>query len=362
MNDASQRFKSCSDTRGPAPGRWIRQTARQGSGVRLLLVIAALGSILPCRALAAPDPFTSYSQPSNTLVMPFDVKDRDTFFMVSNVGLTKKPDFTLAGVTTHWVFWGSDGSKLADVSICLTLNDTVVVSPKSLTSIGADNDPVGPGFDLTGNQGIVVVTAYQTDVMCGTGDANGSVLVDAAIVGGFAIKSASGTELSGPAVGLGTDPTGAFTDLPNFRLSTSANTAARSLNLQTLNPEILDTSLVVLLGLKERAGAWPGEVGPLSKKIKADVVVYDSYEIPTTMPDVKFRYALFTSLKPGPHSLIPGSVVVSSPLDARLTNIVAGVKPVGCDTFVYAFVGGAAYDTLFSVPGQYSAGDSNVCS
>ena len=361
MIDAEPRFKPSWDTRGSTIGTWVRGRPHALS-VRLLLVTAALGGALPCLALAAPDPFTSYSQPSNALIMPFDAKDRDTILMVTNVGLTKKPDVSIAGVTTHWVFWGTDGVKLADVSVCLTLNDTVAISPKAVSNIDASNDPFGPVLDLSGKQGFVVVTAYQTDATCGTADLNGSILVDSAIVGSFAISSASGTELNGPAVGLATDATGTFTDLPNFRLSTSGNSAARSLNLQTLNPDILDSSLVVLLGLKEHNGAWPGEVGPLSKKIKADVVIYDSFEIPTTMPNLKFRNALFTSLKPGSHSLIPDTIRVNSYLDARLTNITAGVKPVGCDTFVYAFVGGTAYNTLLSVPGQYSAGDSNSCS
>src|SRR5690554_4240401 len=85
------------------------------------------------------DPFTSFTQPANALVMPFDVTDDQvTFLLASNIGgLSPVGDAFIAGVTTHWTFWSETCDHLADVFICLTLNDTVVVDPRELSAIDA---------------------------------------------------------------------------------------------------------------------------------------------------------------------------------------------------------------------------------
>ncbi len=95
------------------------------------------------------DPYTSFTQPANALVMPFDETDgHATFFLVSNIsGLSPAGDGFIAGVTTHWSYWSEDCSHLADVYVCLTLNDTVVVSPADVSAIDAGNNPIGPQID-----------------------------------------------------------------------------------------------------------------------------------------------------------------------------------------------------------------------
>lgn len=316
-------------------------------------------------ALAITDPPGRYAQPSNALVMPYDATTRSTLLEVSNLsGLSKMPGGQLlAGVTTHWVFWGESGEKLAEASICVVLNDTAAVDPRSVSSLDAENDPVGTPVDLSGTRGFVVVTAYQTDVRCGAANLNGSVLVDNAIVGSVQISSASGPEMSMSAIGLPLDATGTFTDLPNFQIAPGASPSVNvgSLNLQMATADVLDSSTVVLVGLKENAGVLPGELGPLSKKIRAKVTFFDVYSIPTTMPAVKFRNVLFTSIIPGNGSLIPGTVELLSPGMLKFTNLIAGEKPVGCNSFVFAFEGARMSTWGQSLYGAYVVGDQQQC-
>ena len=55
-------------------------------------------------------------------------------------------------------FLVGDLDELADFSICLTLNDTVVVDPTNARLLGAGNREQGPLINLTGRKGIVTVT------------------------------------------------------------------------------------------------------------------------------------------------------------------------------------------------------------
>ena len=98
-------------------------------------------------------------------------------------------DGFIAGVTTHWSYWSENCDHLADVYVCLTLNDTVVVNPSEISAIDAGNNPIGPQIDLSGKQGFVVVTAYATDEICSDSSVRGDVLVDDAIVGTYTIAN-----------------------------------------------------------------------------------------------------------------------------------------------------------------------------
>jgi len=321
----------------------------------LRLAVAATGCLcIASQAVAAGDPFTSQAQPANALIVPFDAVDRSTMIVVSN--LTGKTEVEgggfLLGVTTHWVFWDRRGGHLADVWICLTLNDTIVVDPTNLSDIDVANHPIRPVIDLSGQRGFAVITAYQTDEICTDGATVGATLVNDAITGGFSITSANGTELSGNALGLATDASGSFTNLPDFRLSTGG---VGSLDLMALDPSVLESSLVVLVALKERKGALSGEVGPLPKRVTAPLVFYDDWEVPTSLPDVTFRGARFTSFMPGPGGLAPDTITFGSPGIFRLTDVRAGNTPVGCNSFVYAFGASTVGNLTTSLSGQYSA-------
>jgi hypothetical protein len=287
------------------------------------------------------DPFTSYTQPANALVMPFDQSDdHSTFFIVSNLsGLSPVGDGFIAGVTTHWSYWSEDCSHLADVFVCLTLNDTVIVSPSEISAIDAGNNPIGPQIDLSGNRGFVVVTAYATDEICSDASVRGNLPVDDAIVGTYTFASISeGFSFGNDAIGLGLDFSGSNTELPGDDFIDFD-----TFSIQTFNPEDLDVSAVVLLSLKEQSGSGSTssvEIGPNTANTVADLVYYDNLEIPTSLPEATIRCAKFTSLIPGEDSLIPDTISLLSSGILRLDRF---SPAIGGDTgrFIYGLHGQA---------------------
>jgi hypothetical protein len=300
------------------------------------------------------DPFTSYTQPANALLMPYDVTaGHVTFLLVSNVsGGTS----TIAAVSSHWSFWSENCDHLADVSICLTLNDTVVVDPTNLSAIDVGNFPVGPVIDLSGTRGFVTVTAYATDETCGDPSVKGFQLVDNAIVGSYTFaNTSSGAAFGNDSIGLGVDPTGSFTDLPDIELSPDSTTGF--LDIQTFNPATLEDSQVVLLAVRENTGKLAGELGPIGGNVRANVNYYDNLEINTSLPGISIPCALFTSVRnTDDPSLIPSTVTVASSGVVRLTNLQAPGGPVGVstDTFVYGSHGQAVGQFGGSTNAKYS--------
>lgn len=286
------------------------------------------------------DPFTSFTQPANALVMPFDVTDsRVTFLLASNLsGLSPAGDGFIAGVTTHWSFWSDDCAHLADVYICLTLNDTVIVDPRELSALDAGNNPIGPQIDLSGERGFVVVTAYATDEICSDSSVRGDLPVDDAIVGTYTFANTeSEASFGNDAIGLGLNPTGEFTQLPGDDDPFFEDFLFDKFTIQTFNPETLDDSVVVLLSLREQAGSGRTadiEIGPNTANTRADLIYYDNLEIPTSLPEVNIRCATFTSLIPGAGSLIPPTISLLSSGILRLDRF---TPAIGGDTgrFIY---------------------------
>lgn len=284
------------------------------------------------------DPYTSFTQPANALVMPFDETDgHATFFLVSNIsGLSPAGDGFIAGVTTHWSYWSEDCSHLADVYVCLTLNDTVVVSPSDVSAIDAGNNPIGPQIDLSGNRGFVVVTAYATDEICSDSSVRGDILVDDAIVGTYTFANVeSQASFGNDAIGLGTDFFGDYTELPKAGYD--------KFTIQTFNPETLDDSTVVLLSLKEKSGSGSTaayEVGPNTANTRIDLVYYDNLEIPTSLPEAVINCAEFTTVIPGVGALIPDTISLLSSGILRLDNF---TPAIGGETgrFIYGIHGQA---------------------
>jgi hypothetical protein len=287
------------------------------------------------------DPFTSFTQPANALVMPFDQTDgHATFFLVSNIsGLSPAGDGFIAGVTTHWSYWSENCDHLADVYVCLTLNDTIVVSPAEVSAIDAGNNPIGPQIDLSGNRGFVVVTAYATDEICSDSSVRGNLLVDDALVGTYTFANLeSQASFGNDAIGLGTDFSGSFTELPGDDFIDYDK-----FSIQTFNPEDLDDSTVVLLSLREQAGSGgtaSREIGPNTANTRADLVYYDNLEIPTSLPEATIRCARFTTLIPGAGSLIPDTISLLSSGILRLDRF---SPAIGGDTgrFIYGVHGQA---------------------
>src|SRR5581483_11095596 len=150
-------FPRSSDRAGGKKG--VVSVKREG---RILSTLVAAGLFLGLTSTAHAilfDDQSSLTQPATELVMPFDASDnKSSFLLVSNPDAVS---FDAAQVSTHWIFWGTNCRELADVSICLTLNDTIVVDPRNITSVGPDNEPLGPTVNLDGEKGIVTVTAYE---------------------------------------------------------------------------------------------------------------------------------------------------------------------------------------------------------
>jgi hypothetical protein len=254
----------------------------------------------------ADDDTTSFTQPANALVMPFDqTGQHTTFFIVSNLsGLSPDDDAVIPAVTTHWAYWSESCDHLADVNVCLTLNDTVVASPSAVASVDAGNQPIGPNIDLSGHRGFVVVTAYATDEACSDASARGHLPVDDAIVGTYTFADiATRASFGNDAIGLGLDDTASFTRLPG-----SVAIPLAHLDIQTFDPDDLDESTVILLSLKERSGSGATasiEIGPNDSSTRMNLVFYDNLQIVTSLPEASIKCATFTSLIPGKGALIP---------------------------------------------------------
>jgi len=300
------------------------------------------------------DPFTSYTQPANALVMPFDVSgdNRQSYLTVSNLaGVSTIPGGGAnLGVTTHWAFWSANCDHLADFFICLTLNDTIVVDPRDTGAVDVGNQRIGPDIDLSGEKGLVVVTAYQTDEICSDASVLGNIPVDDAIVGSFTIAdTAVPVSYGNDAIGLGLDASGSFTELPAIDVN--------AIDIQAFNPSELDDSEIILLSLVAQSGNGSTssvEVGPNAATIRAAVTLYDTLEIATSLPDTPIKCATFTTIIPGTTGgLIPGSITVASSGFVRLWNF---SPSIGGDTgrFIYGIHGQTLQRFGASANGKYS--------
>jgi hypothetical protein len=298
---------------------------------------------------------TTFAQPSNALVMPFDATaDWATYLVVSNldgVSLNGEPQ-----VITHWTYWSENCDFLADAWICLTLNDTALVSPKDeVVSIGSGNEPVGDATNLSGERGIAVVTAYATDEACLEPlvivEAVGPTLVDDAIVGVTTrANTADGYSFGNDAIGLGVCapsldgcPVGAeHTVLPAG--------AQSGISVLTFNPSSLESSSLALLSLSEQAGEGDyanHEVGPNSDTITAAAEYFDNMEMGTSLPDVEVKCATFGSMG-GSGGLIPDSTTIASSGFLHLDGV--NTTP---GSFVYAVYGQAIGSYGGSSYGKY---------
>jgi hypothetical protein len=286
--------------------------------VALALVSAiVIGSAGTSSAFLADDGF-SYTQPAAELVMPFDATEgRSSFLLVSNIAGTSSSGG--AQITTHWTFWSETCNELADFSICLTLNDTVVVDPTNARAQGANNDPLGPLINLTGKRGLVTVTAYQTNTACSDFTHTGRILTDNAIVGTFTFADIkAGAAFGNDAYGLGLDDAGTAVTLPD-------SSVVSSFNLQTFDPTTVDESIVVLSHLREQSA---GPVIPNNSAINFSTTFLDTLEIPTSLPDVTVGCVDFTTVGSTATStgLIPPTVAVTTSGVIRL-HPVSGFGP-----------------------------------
>lgn len=249
---------------------------------KTLLMIAAVLALCVGSKSHASDSDRVLSVPGNALVMPFDARDgKSTFLVASNVG----DQFNK--LTTHWAFWSETCSHLADVSICLTRDDTVVVDPAAVSALNEQNEVVGPTINLTGTTGFVTVTAYQTDDDCTDAGRNGEVLVDDALIGSFTLANLStNAAIGGAPLVLGLDDSGQFTNLPDQQIV--------EVNLNTFSPGSLEAATAYAYSLEEQAGVlqgFAGEIGPARGTVTWSAAFYDNTEQRTSLPDISWSCA-----------------------------------------------------------------------
>ena len=244
----------------------------------------------------------SSTQPATELVMPFDATaGKATFLIVSNPHASSPNGG--AKVTTHWTFWNQNCEEVADLSMCLTERDTIVVDPTNMYSILQDNETDGSVVDLTGQRGLVTVTAYETDSKCAAYDKTDRVLSRGAIVGTFTIADTNA------GYSFGNDASGLFAEWDGGRyavvLPEGPEAGLGRYVLQTLSPNSVDASLVVLgwLGVNSDGVAVPLVENPR---------FYNNYfvnlEVSTSLPDVTVNCVDFRSLTGGANPLIPDYV------------------------------------------------------
>jgi len=298
--------------------------------VALALVSATvMGSAGTSSAFLGDDGF-SHTQPAAELVMPFDAREgKASFLIVSNIGGTSPSGG--AQITTHWTFWSETCNELANFSICLTLNDTVVVDPTNARAQGANNEEIGPIINLSGERGLVTVTAFETNSACSDFSATGQVLRDDAIVGTFTFADTEvGYAFGNDAFGLGLNPQGTAVVLPDSGI-------VGSYNIQAFDPTSVEASVVILSHLREQSS---GQVEPSNAAIRFSTTFLDTLEIPTSLPDQTVGCVKFTTVTTpagGPAGLIPPTVSVTTSGVIRLDP----VSGFGAADYLYGIIGQA---------------------
>jgi len=155
-------------------------------------------------------------------------------------------------VATHWSYWAADGRHLFDVLVCLTPNDTTVMDVGAVqgeVQIAGTNQRTGGAGDLSGERGIVVVVAYETEAGGGGGAAGcrprdpSRPTAERALVGSWTIADPRTN------AAFGSDALGLAPDVLPDPMHLEAG-----LWIGTFNPESLGDSAVILIGLQTMAG------------------------------------------------------------------------------------------------------------
>ncbi len=299
-----------------------------------------------------------YLEVAGVLVMPFDVSaGRVSFQIVSRMG----DSFDGRPLQTHWVYYAADCRHLADVFIGLTALDTVVVDPTRLqgqtqTLAPAENHPQGPLVDLSGERGVVIVTALDP-----------SRAIVPQIAGGWTIASpTTGASFGGDAIGISVDGS-----LPD------PSVLAGGIRVPTFNPATLTASQVLLIGLESDGG----DVHPITRPSDAlggahvccAASVTDNLEVTVSIPDVCFDCVDFAALTPelaetGENALLPAGLALMSAGFVRLSGCqsastdrgTALVGTGGAAQFLVALHGQSVGPFGFVVTGKYSSAVSPI--
>lgn len=354
----------------------MRKGIKFGFGAALAGVALAT---CPVQAAELGDTVTTL-EPAVALVMPFDVTDgRASFQLVSRIGGEDSDP-----LATHWSFWSESCDHLADVFICLTPRDTVVVDPTALQGqiqVGQTNTNTGPVINLTGEKGFVTVTAFDADINSQTCDVEDPeaptgtpALIGSWVVANTSTNAAFGNNAIGIVDGQ-TIPAGG-----DFFLT---GPVGAGLFLETFNPLDLQDSEVFFIGLAFPAGNAQfsdSEVGPIPSALVNGAAVccnaqyYDNLETAVSLPNVCLtcsstaKIAENASLKDIKlPAIIPASIPAETSGFVRLTNCKVGsdegdvpigdttINGIDYSTFLFAYHGMAVGPFGTSTLGRYTA-------
>lgn len=307
---------------------------KKGTFTKLSLGVALAGAMtltLSSRASADLAGTITYSEPAETLIMPFDASTgHQSFQIVSRIGGGDEV------IATHWSYWSKDCRHLADVLICLTKRDTIVVDPTSLQGEfqgPTANTKTGPVINLSGEQGMVTVTSFfaSADSLarreCAIPDPT-AVVADQ-LVGSWTIANTVTNGAFGhEAIGMSTQN---FPDAATFFGDSSTRLPVF---VQTYNPTTLTDSEVIFLTVEfsefSGNGRFQGsEIGPItfngSPKVCCNATFIDNLEVEVSLPDVCFECAGFDPISSnvavaGETPLIPPTTAVNSSGLLELTN------------------------------------------
>jgi hypothetical protein len=210
-------------------------------------------------------------------------------------------------IATHWSYWSDSCDHIRDVTICLTIGDTIVVDPTKLhgeiQSLNPPaNNPTTPDFDLGDVRGSVFVTAFLANTGAGgegcTID-NTFTPIENVIVGSWTIADASTNAAFGTnAIGMSSVTDGTANVSFDIDLLNDGG-----LYLQSFNPQSLGDSDVIVLTVDSNEGFGGfalNEWGPIRRPtgVCCDVEYQDNLEVITSHPQFCFDCTGFTAIGP----------------------------------------------------------------
>jgi len=314
----------------------------------------------------------SVLEPSGTLIMPFDNTDNHVSFqLVTRLG----PGVGAGPVATHWSYWADDCRHLVDVIVCLTPKDTKVMDPTKVQGeIQSPNPPANNGIgsitDLTGERGLVTVTAFEAStgasgLECNITDPDALLLNE--LLGGWVIANTSTN------AAFGADAIGVGDALPDPSLIADGGSG---IFLQSFNPATLGDSAVIVMTAEFPAGNGrflDSEIGPIRSDLPdgnhvcCNVTYTDNLEITTSLPDLCLECVGFNPISDLQAtgldlSIIPPNTTIDAPGFVQLNNcqsvdsdgLPGPITDAENEQFLFAVHGEAIGSFGFAIHGKYS--------
>lgn len=295
------------------------------------VALACIASCVVTNARAELGNTITRSEAAGTLIMPFDnTEGKASFQIVSRIGAKN----ISGSIATHWAYYGANCQHLVDVFICLTPQDTVVVDPTALHAEiqrGNKNVALGPDIDLSGERGLLVVTAYAADSQCRADPAR---QLESAIFGSWTIANTN-TNTGYGSDAIGFPVTGVFPD---------AAVLADGLRIPTYAPDSLTDSMVIILPVRypQGSGAFSNEVGPLNR-VNCHNTFYDNIESESSLPSSTLRCANFnpisasTAVEGGDAPIIPDTFSLETSGFLQMNHCATSSGPLSGTRFIFAF-------------------------